>query len=306
VNPSNQQPAINTPLNQLIAGALRELEKLRYSRRSLRRYRAVWQQLVAFSRQMKLGDDYSEDLAARFLDTYQVRDGTCLKPSEWWRRHVVSALKALEGFARGGRIERPRTDIQKIEVPPLMAKPLHDYEQYCRDRLHLRPSTLEARTRQLTIFVGFLHSRDITTLDQLQPADLSAFVTSRHRLAAKTVSRIVTDVHSFLQFLLLRGILQRDLSQVLPKIRVPRYAVIPSVWDPELVAQLLNVVDRSSRHTPRYSNCSMLLISSHRQRARRCAISSCPKYSDYCTGAAFGSGRCCICGWPTLTFTTEF
>src|SRR5260370_31366997 len=44
----------------------------------------------------------------------------------------------------------------------------------------------------------------------------------------------------------LRGILQRDLSHVWPTIRVPRDATIPSVWDPELVVRLLNVVDRSS------------------------------------------------------------
>ena len=47
-------------------------------------------------------------------------------------------------------------------------------------------------------------------------------------------------------FLLLRGILERDLSHVLPKIRVPRDATIPSVWDPGLVVRLVDVVDRSS------------------------------------------------------------
>jgi|SRR2546425_3982619 len=136
--------------------------------------------------------------------------------------------------------------MQKIQVPPLMTKPLRDYEQYCRDRLHLRPTTLRERMREIAIFADFLRSRDITILDQMQPADLSAFVTSLHRLAAKTVSRIVSDVRSFLQFLLLRGILQRDLSHVLPKIRITRDATIPSVWDPQLVVRLLNVVDRSS------------------------------------------------------------
>ena len=89
MDPSNQQTAINSPLDRLIARALSELEKLRYSRRSLRRYRTVWRQLVAFSRQMNLEDEYSEHLAARFSDAYQMRDGECLKPSEEWRRHVV-------------------------------------------------------------------------------------------------------------------------------------------------------------------------------------------------------------------------
>jgi site-specific recombinase XerD len=242
---SNHQVA-NIPLDRLVACALSQLEKLRYSRRSLRRYRTIWRHLVAFSRQMKLEDEYSEDLAARFSDAYQMREGECLKPSERWRRHVAFGLKVLGDFARDGCIERAVTDMQKIQVPPLMTKPLRDYEQYCTDRLHLRPTTIRERMREIAIFADFLRSRDITILDQMQPADLSAFVTSVHRLAAKTVSRIVSDVRSFLQFLLLRGILQRDLSPVLPKIRVPRDATIPSVWDPELVVRLLNVVDRSS------------------------------------------------------------
>lgn len=41
-------------------------------------------------------------------------------------------------------------------------------------------------------------------------------------------------------------ILQHDLSQALPKVHVPRDATIPSVWEPELLVRLLNVVDRSS------------------------------------------------------------
>jgi integrase len=44
----------------------------------------------------------------------------------------------------------------------------------------------------------------------------------------------------------MRGILQKDLSVELPKIRVPRDATIPSVWDHELVVRLLEAVDRSS------------------------------------------------------------
>lgn len=243
---SNHEASSNLQLHRLVARAEIELEKLCYSRRSLRRYRTIWRHLVTFSHQMDLGDEYSDDLAARFWDAYQMREGERLQPSEGWRRHVVFGLKVLGDFARDGCIERTVTDMQKIQVSALMKKPVRDYEQYCRDRLHLRPTTLRERMREIAIFADFLGSKNITIFDQMQPADLSAFVTSLHRLAAKTVSGVVSDVRGFLQFLLLRGILQRDLSHVLPKIRIPRDATIPSVWDPELLVRLLNVVDRSS------------------------------------------------------------
>src|SRR5256885_1465473 len=76
--------------------------------------------------------------------------------------------------------------------------------------------------------------------------DLSEFVACRDHLQPKTVSRIVSDVRSFLRFLTMRGILQKDLSAELPKIRVPKDATIPSVWDHELIVRLLGAVDRSS------------------------------------------------------------
>jgi integrase len=44
----------------------------------------------------------------------------------------------------------------------------------------------------------------------------------------------------------MRGILQKDLSETLPKIRVARDAKIPSVWEQELIVKLLEAVDRSS------------------------------------------------------------
>jgi len=238
--------ARDQPLEQLVTDALGQVEKLGYSRRSQRRYRTIWRHLIAFADQEALGGTLSEDLAVRFVEAYRLRADETIEPSEGWRRHVVFGVRVLAAFARDGRIERCRTDVQKVRIPPAMKKPLRDYEIYGRDQLYLRPSSLSLRIRELAIFLDFLGSRNLKTLDQLQPADLSAFVMWRPRLRPKTISRILSDVRSFLKFLILKGILQRDLSVVLPTIRVPRDADIPSVWDPELLTKLLKAVDRSS------------------------------------------------------------
>jgi integrase len=155
----------NLPLGRLVADALGEIELLGYSRRSRNRYRAIWNHLIEFSHRKELGDDFSADLAARFLEEYRVSDEQVDEPGEGWRRHMVFGIKVLADFAENGRVEH---------------------------------------------------------------------------------ARIVSDVRSFLRFLTLRGILQKDLSVELPKIRVPRDATMPSVWDHELVVRLLEAVDRSS------------------------------------------------------------
>lgn len=246
MNQSNRCVSDSLSLDRLVSNALGQLKQLRYSRRSLNRYRAIWKHLIDFSRQNKLGDEFSEDLAKRFLDKYRLGDGERVNPQEGWRRHIVFGVKALEDFAHQGRIVRPFTDMQKIDVLPAMKKPLREYEQYCKDRRHLRPTSLQPHIRELTIFLHFLGSRNVKTLDQIQAVDLSEFVSSRDHLKPKTVARIISDVGLFLRFLTMRGILQKDLSLDLPKIRVPRDATIPSVWDHELIVKLLRVVDRSS------------------------------------------------------------
>lgn len=243
---SIHQVSIRLPLEQLIADAVGELERLHYSRRSLGRYRAVWRHLTVFCHEMSLADQYSQELAAQFCTAYQMREGERLNSRQGWRRYIVFALKVLEDFAHDGHIERTVTDMQKIQVPAPMNRTLRDYELYCRDRLHLRPTSIRERMREIALFADFLRLRNITFFDQIQPADLSAFVTSQHRLTAKSVSRIVSDVRGFLRFLLLQGLLQRDLSHVLPVVHVPRDATVPSVWHPELVTRLLEVVDRTS------------------------------------------------------------
>ena len=211
----------NLQLGQLVADALGEIERLGYSRRSRNRYRATWEHLIEFSRQKELGDEFSADLVARFLEEYHSMDAQVDGPGNGWRRHTVIGVKVLADFAKNGRIQRTHSDVQAIHLPPTMLNTLRNYEQYCKDRIHLRPSTLRLRTTELTIFLDFLHSRKARTLDEIQAADLSEFVSSRDHLQPKTVARALSDVGSFLRFLTMRGISQKDLSAELPKIRIP-------------------------------------------------------------------------------------
>jgi site-specific recombinase XerD len=225
---------------------LSEIERLGYSTRSRNRYRAIWEHLVEFSDRNDLGDEFSGDVAVRFLQESRGGDEEIDQPGEGWRRHMVWGIKVLADYAQHGRIERAFTEVDATHLVPAMQQTLRDYEQYCQDRLHLRPWTLHRRTTELTIFLDFLHSRKARTLDHIQALDLSAFVSCRDHLQPKTVARIVSDLRSFLRFLTMRGILLKDLSAELPTIRVSPDATIPSVWAQELVVKLLAAVDRSS------------------------------------------------------------
>ena len=244
------------PLGRLIARALRHLERIGYSRRSLRRYDTIWSQLVDFADEREFGDEFSEDLAAGFVEVCRSHDDA----RRGWRLHAEFGVKMLGDFRRDGRIERSRTDRSKLNIPAAMRKPLRDYERYGIERRHLRPSTIDSRTAELGRFLDFLGSRGLEVLAQVQPADLTAYMVWLERYRPKTISRIVSSVRLFLQFLTMRGILRQDLGEALPKVRVARDAAIPSVWDSELVVKLLEAVDRSSPVGKR--DYAMLLLAS--------------------------------------------
>ncbi len=103
---SNRAVSGNLPLDRVVANALGEIERLGYSRRSRNRYRAIWTHFIEFSRQNKLGDEFSGNLAARFVEEYGVRNEEADKPGEGWRRHIVFGVKVLADFVHHGRIER--------------------------------------------------------------------------------------------------------------------------------------------------------------------------------------------------------
>ena len=85
----------------------------------------------------------------------------------------------LVDFAEHGSIERAFVSAETIDLVPAMEKTLNDYLQYCRDRLQLRPSTIQGRTTELRIFLNFLHTRKGRTLYRIQSADLSDFISVR-------------------------------------------------------------------------------------------------------------------------------
>lgn len=233
-------------LEQLVADALCYLEKLDYDRRSLRRYRTTWNHFIAFARELGSDQHYNPELGRRFVDGIRSRDRSRTTTFKDWRAHVSFEMKVLEQFARDGSIKRRVVDRRRTKIPPAMKSAYEDYLRYARERLHLRPVSLQARMTEIALFLDVLRQRNVTSYDQVQPADVTAFVSTRSHYTPRTISRSVSDIRQFLRFLLMRRIIQKDLSAVLPKVRVPRDAAIPSVWDDELVTRLLDVVDRSS------------------------------------------------------------
>ncbi len=233
-------------LEPLCQTAARELLMRSYTIRTLNRYKRVWEQLADFARAQGQPAVYSRDLGLRFEEAFSLRDGEALKEGQRWRRHLVFGIKLLDDLARTGTISRFAVETTGLRVPAGMHKALREYEQYARERRHLRPNSLAERMRSIAVFLDFLRTQGLESLDVLQAEHLSAFVRSRTAWKPRTVAGVSCSLRLFLQYLFMRGILPRDLSAAIPTVRLASNAKVPSAWEPELVERLLAAVDRSS------------------------------------------------------------
>ena len=233
-------------LEPLCQGAAQELLLRSYTIRIINRYKRVWGQLADFARTQGLPPEYSRELALRFEQAYGLRDGEVLKLGQRWRLHLVFGIKVLDDFACSGTICRFQVETTGLRVPVGMHKALREYEQYTRERRHLRPSSLAERMHDIAVFLDFLRARGLESLDTLKAEDLSAFIRTRTARKPRTVSHVSCDLRLFLQYLFMRDILPHDLSTAIPTVRLASNAKVPSAWEPELVERLLAVVDRSS------------------------------------------------------------
>jgi hypothetical protein len=138
MNVLNSDVAGAAALDRLSDAVARELLMRSYTRRTLDRYKRVWERLAEFAQSQGGAKEYSRELALRFDEAYGIREGEKLKKGERWRLHLVYGIKVLDDFARTGTITRFAVETTGLRIPQGMRKPLREYEQYAREQRYLR------------------------------------------------------------------------------------------------------------------------------------------------------------------------
>jgi integrase len=260
MNRSTQsQPVSPSPLEELVTRALRHLQDLGYSPKTLVNYRWVWRGFARFC-QAKGVTCFSEQLVKPFLEARRVEVD---RPAPARVRCLTASMRILTEFALQGHFRRfPSRIAQDVQLPESFVDALQVHERFCCEYLRLRPSTVVTRTRNLRRLLQFLHyRRGISTLKELRPADLSEYVLVQQHKKPAAIARCLADVRSFLRHLAMQGVVPQDLVKALPKIRVPSLATIPPIWEAGELDKLLAAVDRASPKGKR--DYAILLLAGH-------------------------------------------
>src|SRR5450432_92096 len=101
-------------LADLVAAATEHLEHLRYAQITVVQYRGMWRSFLRFAAQAGRPDEFSEDLAERFLASHGV---TLAGPAPSSRVHVRRAVMWMRsGFSRDGRLHRRRCIPDRVRL----------------------------------------------------------------------------------------------------------------------------------------------------------------------------------------------
>jgi len=241
----NARTSVSGPsgIEDLVAATLAHMRGQGYSDGYLRLCLGVWREFIEFLGGSSV-KDFSEDDIIRYLESR----GICSDPSGLSNRKrlIRAVMRILAEFKLHGCYQRRRCMPKKIKLSGSFQAVLNNYLAFCRDDRRCKPGTMRGRLLHITRFLFFLESGDLYDPAAVCPKHLSDFVRSQIHLKPKTLAVIVSDLRSFMRFLCMEEVLSEDLSEHVPKVRVPRGARIPSVWSSKDVEAILTAVDRSS------------------------------------------------------------
>jgi site-specific recombinase XerD len=233
-------------LDELVFGALSQLQALQYCDRSIRHYQATWNRLIRFAKQNNFENKLSKNLIKNFLTYYNINLEELKNVKSDWHESAERSLKILWQYSEYGYFERIHTLIHKLTIPPAMTKVLSDYVIYCKEKLFISEYSYNQRIRQIGLFMDYATKQNVKSFNEIQPQHLSEYISMLWRYSSRTVSRVVSDIRQFLKYLFLRDLVTKDISQALPTVHSTLHSKIPSVWDKKLLIKLLSAVDRSS------------------------------------------------------------
>jgi len=233
------------PIEELVTKVLAELERLNYSHNSICGFRCFYKRVIAFADEK--GEHYfSEKLGRDFLkEKYGCKINYYVQAMPKKLKGPIRRIRVLGDFQLHGVIIRRIVKRPGYVKPPQFEKELIAYEKYCSDNDYSIRG-LRTRMQRLFFFIDYLDGKRIGNVGEITAETISDYVKTIYHHHEKSMAAILTTLRVFLRFLYLNKYTLQDLSLKVPKHAKYYYPPVPSVWNKEDVAHMLESIDRGS------------------------------------------------------------
>lgn len=233
------------PLQDLIARLEKELYRLHYKEDTVKHYRMMWRRIVAFSENEGLYH-FTEEVGMRFLEKqynfFELEEAGELTQS------IINAFRVvrmLGDFQQHGSILRRYYKQKELLHNDEFKEILQNYLTHCRQKEYSRVTQNHYMDLSKK-FLSYLESQEVVSYSDITAKHVYGYINTLLGYSYKTVELHLCGLRSFLRYLHTNDLHPQDLAETIPAIKARKQNRIPSVWTPEHVAKLLDVIDRGN------------------------------------------------------------
>lgn len=232
-------------LSGLIEAAIKEYERLHYSKSLVRHFKNDCRHFYEFVIKETGGDAFSEEIGARYL-------------SERFGYPPLHAGKQPPDVLEAVRCVRRLGEYQLFSAFRRQWSSQKETDWYLADRQVVtayltsaqtadnRESTKALRLRYIKKFYDFLGFRGLDGLTGISAQVISDYALSLHGLALTTIQQFLAGLRAYFRFVYKNRYCLQDWSSRVPKVSSRQNLTVPALWERGEVELLLKSIDRNN------------------------------------------------------------
>lgn len=222
-----------------------ELNRLHYTEATIVSYRRVWKHLSHFLND-KGTEHFTEELGMQFLQArYLFMDREKAGTLNQSLINMLRVVRMLGDFQHHGSILRRYYKHKELLTIDQYKSIISQFQQHCQERQYSKVTCNHYR-KIAERFLSFLESQAVMQINQLEKAHIPDYITTLAGYGHKTVELQLCGLRCFLRFIHQNQWHTEALVDAVPSIKVRKQTRIPSVWKPEDVEKLIEVIDRGN------------------------------------------------------------
>jgi integrase/recombinase XerD len=230
-----------SPFNDLVIAVKEELYRVKYKKTRVNLYESIWEALGQYMAKRKL-TYFDMKIGLNFLeDEYGITVFKHLNGASSLRARAVNMLGEYQ--LHGIVLSRKRIIGKEYYHPVKKA-----FDEFIQSRrcYGISEKTLISNELYLSRFSEYLSKQKLGNISELNPGHILGFVNTLAGTTTATVHCTTCSLRVLFRYLYDEKILDKDLSYVVPQIRIDKTSRIPSAYSKEEVQKLLDSVDRGN------------------------------------------------------------
>jgi integrase/recombinase XerD len=236
----------NLNIHELMDWVLSDLKQQNYADYTIGSYRQCYDNLKKFI-EGKNVESYSNALAIDFMRfKFGITINDLYDKCPLNARSSIRALKVLSDYTENGLHNKKRMYGRKpFECPDEFIADYELFKKACRAR-NYAPMGEASIFWSLQKFLAFLKKEGLSSSAEMTNIHILKFLSSQKDFSSRYIGSTVSRLRNYLKFLYQERIIEHDLSNYLPHMKITRNPFIPSVWKQTDVKKLLESIDRQN------------------------------------------------------------